>query len=64
MSRSLGSNQVEIHRSNTYDTSKLVVGVSCAHICITIGSRCNVGTKSIGKYDQLIVHASRLLNKT
>jgi hypothetical protein len=45
VSKSLGSNQVKIHGSTTSDTSKLVVGVSCAHICIIIGNRCNVGTK-------------------
>ncbi len=40
-----GSYKVEIHGSIDYDTSKLVDGVPCAHICIIIGSRCNVSTK-------------------
>jgi hypothetical protein len=62
MSRSLGLDQVEIHGNTNSNTSKLVVRVSCAHICITIGNRCNVGT-STGKYDQPIVYAYRLLNK-
>jgi hypothetical protein len=44
VSKSLGSNQVKIHGTNS-NTSKLAVGVSCAHKCIIIGSRCNVGMK-------------------
>jgi len=44
MSRSLGSYQTKILGSINFDTSKLVVGVSCAHTCIIIGSGCNVGT--------------------
>jgi hypothetical protein len=44
MSRSLGSNQAKVHGSTNFDTSKLVVGVSCAHKCTIIGSRRNVGT--------------------
>jgi hypothetical protein len=43
--KNLGSNQVEIHGSTNSDTSKLAIGVSCAHICIIVGSRCNVGIK-------------------
>jgi hypothetical protein len=46
MSRSLGLDQVEIHRSTNFYTSKLAIGVSCAHKCITIGNKCNVGTES------------------
>jgi hypothetical protein len=46
MSKSLGLYQTKIHRNINFDTSKLVDGISCAHKCITIGSRCNVGTKS------------------
>jgi hypothetical protein len=44
MSRSLGLDQVEIYGNTNFKTSKLVIGVSCAHICIIIGSRYNVGT--------------------
>jgi hypothetical protein len=44
VSKSLGSDQVEIHGSTDFDTSKLAIGISCAHRCIIIGSRCNVGT--------------------
>jgi len=36
MSTSLGLNQVEVHGSTNFNTSKLVVGVSCAHKCIII----------------------------
>jgi hypothetical protein len=43
MLRSLGSNQEKIHGNTNFDTSKLANGVSCAHRCIIIGSRCNVG---------------------
>jgi hypothetical protein len=64
MSRSLGLDQTKIYGSTNFDTSKLAIGVPCAHICIFIGSRCNVNTKPIGKYDQPIVYAYRLLNKT
>jgi hypothetical protein len=45
VSKNLGPNQIEIHGSTNSGTSKLVVGVSCAHIYIIIGNRCNVGTK-------------------
>jgi hypothetical protein len=45
MLRSLGSNQVEVHGSTNFNTFKLVVIVSCAHICIIVGNGCNVGTK-------------------
>jgi hypothetical protein len=31
MSRSLGSNQAKVHGSTNFNTSKLVIGVSCAH---------------------------------
>jgi len=41
----LGLDQTEIYGSTNSDTSKLVVGVPCAHKCIFIGSRCNVNTK-------------------
>jgi hypothetical protein len=60
--RNLGSYQAKIHRSNNSNTSKWVDGISCAHKCIIVGSRSNVGNP-IRKYDQPIVHASRLLNK-
>jgi hypothetical protein len=46
VSRSLGSNQVEIHRSTNFDTFKLVVGISCAHKYITIGNRRNFHIES------------------
>jgi hypothetical protein len=46
VSISLGSNQIEIHKNTNFDTSKLVDGVSCAHICIIVVNWCNVGTKS------------------
>jgi len=36
MSTSLGLNQAEVHGSTNFNTSKLVVGVSCAHKCIII----------------------------
>jgi len=42
MSKSLGSDQTKIHGNTNFDTSKLVVRISCAHICIIISSRCNV----------------------
>jgi hypothetical protein len=45
MSKSLGLDQVEIHENTNSNTSKLVIGVSCGHICIIVDSRCNVGTK-------------------
>jgi hypothetical protein len=44
--KNLGLNQVKIHRSTNFDTSKLVVGISCAHKCITIGNRCNFNIES------------------
>ncbi len=44
MSRSLGSYKKEVHGSTDSNTSKLAVGVSCAHRCIIVGNRCNVGT--------------------
>jgi acyl-[acyl carrier protein]--UDP-N-acetylglucosamine O-acyltransferase len=42
----MGLNQAKVHGSTNFDTSKLVIGVSCAHKWIIIGNRCNVGTKS------------------
>jgi hypothetical protein len=45
MSRSLVSYQVEIHGNTNSNASKLAIGVSCAHKCIIIGNRCNVGTE-------------------
>jgi hypothetical protein len=43
MLRNLGLDQVKVHGNTNFNTSKLVVGVSCAHICIIVGSGCNVG---------------------
>jgi hypothetical protein len=43
--KNLGSNQIDIHGSTNFDTSKLVIGVSCAHKCIIVGNWCNVGKK-------------------
>ncbi len=58
----MGLDQAEIHGSTNFNTSKLVVGVSCAHKCIIVGSGCNV-QNPIGKYDQPTVYACRLFNK-
>jgi hypothetical protein len=44
MSNNLGLDQAKVHGSIDSNTSKLAVGVSCAHICIIVGSGCNVGT--------------------
>jgi len=44
VSTSLGLDQAKVHGSTNYNTSKLEVGISCAHKCIIIGSGCNVGT--------------------
>jgi hypothetical protein len=46
MSKTLGSDQVEVHGSTDSNTSKLAIGVSCAHICIIISSKCNVGIEA------------------
>jgi len=43
MLKSLGLDQTKVHGSNDFNASKLAIGVSCAHICIIVGSRCNVG---------------------
>jgi len=43
MLRNLGLDQEKVHGSTNFDTSKLANGVSCAHVCIIVGSRCNVG---------------------
>jgi hypothetical protein len=43
MSRSLGLDQAKVHGSTNSNTSKLTIGASCAHICIIVGNRCNVG---------------------
>jgi hypothetical protein len=45
VSRGLGSDKKKVHGSTNYDTSKLANGVSCAHRCIIVGSRCNAGTE-------------------
>ncbi len=55
MFKGLGLDQAEVHGSTNFNTSKLTIGVSCAHICIIVGSRCNVGTEPNCKYDQPIV---------
>jgi len=44
MSRNLGSDKGEVHGNTDSNTSKLAVGVSCAHRCIIVGSRSNLGT--------------------
>jgi hypothetical protein len=41
--RSLRLDQAKVHGSTNFDTSKLAIGISCAHECIIVGSRCNVG---------------------
>jgi len=46
MSRSLGSYQIKIHGNIDSKTSKLAIGVSCAHKCTIIGSKCNVGIEA------------------
>jgi hypothetical protein len=46
MLRSLGSYQVEVHGNTNFNTSKLAIGVSCAHKCIIIGNKCNVGIEA------------------
>jgi hypothetical protein len=43
MLKNLGLDKAKVHGSINFNTSKLVVIVSCAHVCIIIGSRCNVG---------------------
>jgi hypothetical protein len=43
VSKSLGLDQEKVHGSTNFNTSKLANGVSCAHGCIIVGSRCNVG---------------------
>ncbi len=43
--RNLGLDQEKVHGSTNSDTSKLAKGVPCAHTCIIVGNRCNVGTK-------------------
>ncbi len=43
VSKNLGLDKVEVHGSTNYNTSKLAIGVSCAHKCIVVGNRCNVG---------------------
>jgi hypothetical protein len=45
MLRSLGLDQVKVHGSIDFNTSKMVVGVSCAHICIIVSSGYNFGIK-------------------
>jgi hypothetical protein len=41
----LGSDQTKVHGNINFNTSKLAIGVSGAHKCIIIGSRCNVSKK-------------------
>jgi hypothetical protein len=41
--RSLGLDQVKVHGSTNFNTSKLAIEVSCARICIIVGNGCNVG---------------------
>jgi hypothetical protein len=45
VSKKLGLDKKKLHGNNDSDTSKLANGVSCAHKCIIVSSRCNVGTK-------------------
>ncbi len=42
-SKNLGFDQAKVHGSTNLDTSKLAIGVACAHRCIIVGSRCNAG---------------------
>jgi len=51
MSRSLGLDQAKVHESTDLSTSKLVVRVSCAHICIIVSSGAMLAQNPIGKYD-------------
>jgi hypothetical protein len=36
---------IKLYGSIDSNTLKLVFGIPCAHRCIIVGSRCNVGTK-------------------
>jgi len=63
-SGNLGSNQTKICGSTNFDTSKLAVRFPCVHKCIFTSNKCNVRQNPIGKYDQPIVYAFKLLNKT
>jgi hypothetical protein len=45
VSKNMGSNQAEVDGSINFDTPILAIRVSCAHKCIIIGNRCNVGIK-------------------
>jgi hypothetical protein len=45
VSKNLGSDQIKIHGSTNSNTCKLGIRVSCAHECIIICNKCNVGTK-------------------
>jgi hypothetical protein len=47
MLRNLGLDQVEVHRNTNFNTFKLVVGISCAHKSIIIGSGCNVSMTNL-----------------
>jgi hypothetical protein len=49
--RNLGFYLFLKHGSTNFNTSKLANGVSCAHRCIVVGSRCNVDKKPTGKFD-------------
>jgi hypothetical protein len=63
VSKSLGSDKVEIYGSTNFDTSKLASGVSCVHKCIFTGNGAMLAQNPTKNYDQPIVYASRLLNK-
>ncbi len=42
----------------------MAIGISCAHKCILLAIGVMLAHNPIGKYDQLIIYASKLLNKT
>jgi hypothetical protein len=59
----LGSDQVEVHGSTNFNTSKLAIGfhVHTNASMLVVGAM--LAQNPTGKYDQPIVYASRLLNK-
>jgi hypothetical protein len=51
VSRNLGSDKAKIHGNTNFDTPKLVVGVSCAHISSLLAIGVVLAQSPTGKYD-------------
>ncbi len=63
MSKGLGIDWTKVYWSTDTDITKLVGGISCSYKCAFVNYGAMLSQNIIGKSDQPIVYAYRLLNK-